>query len=224
MRIKTANALESDVKSYEIKIGKVIITPQSIVTGNDKIEIMNHSLHEPDSDRSAQVTAIDIAVRNISDKNIATAIFEANFYDSEGNILDTVRHRELELNAHKSRAIAIVTGKVRSVLAKSYNVNLLKTITTDIEKVHLRAHKIRTNLDGGEEVEGFLRNISDVKADVALVAEFTDSKDVVLGTRILLIKDIESNSSQKFHFIFYPPQGEKVNTYTINIGEIVYQF
>ena len=216
LRIETAKASEVDIRSYDIKIGGIIITPQPIVTGNDRIEILNHSFSEADP----KITAVDIAIKNISGKTIATAIFEAIFYDSEGHILDTVKHKELEINVNKCRAIVIASSKIKEGFAKSYKVTLLKAITTDVEKVHLRAHRIRTNEDGAEEVEGFLKNISNVIADVALVATFKDSKDILLGSRILLIKDIEINCLKKFNFIFYPPKGEIVKTYTLDLAEI----
>jgi hypothetical protein len=57
----------------------------------------------------------------------------------------------------------------RAEAFKTYRVSVLRTLTTDVEKVQLRRHEI-WSVEGGEEVRGTLKNISDVKADAALVA------------------------------------------------------
>lgn len=36
---------------------------------------------------------VDFDIRNVSDSTIANVLFEAAFYDIEGNIVDTVKHR-----------------------------------------------------------------------------------------------------------------------------------
>jgi hypothetical protein len=221
LRIESAKAAEADIKSYVVNVVNVIVTPVPAATGNDRIAIMKHSFGQIDPEKGATNSAsIDLAIRNISDKTVATAIFDGIFYDSEGNILDVVRHKEYELRPSTSRAISIISDKVLFETARSYNVVLLKTITTDFERVQLRRHEVKTS-DRGEEVRGILKNISDVKTDAALIATFQDSMDEKIGTRVILVKDIEPGACKQFSFVFTPPQGEKIKTYNLGVSEMI---
>jgi hypothetical protein len=220
--LKIMAAKERGIECCNIKITKVIITPLPVATGNDKIKVMKHSLYTIDaSQRSVLPTKIDLAIRNVSDITVATAIFEAVFYDAEGNVLDTLRHREHELKPNCSRAISISTDKDANKVAKSYKVTLIKTRTVDVEKVLLHKHEVRITPTGDEEVRGVLNNISGAKTDVALVATFMDYEDEKIITRVISVKDIEPKRSRKFHFICKIPEGEKVRTYTLTIGEML---
>jgi hypothetical protein len=77
-------------------IEKVNTTPLPIATGNDLIMIMNHHLIEDVNPHTGgPISSIYIAIRNISDKTIATAIFDVICYGAEGNVLGTIQHKEL---------------------------------------------------------------------------------------------------------------------------------
>ena len=95
--------------------------------------------------------------------------------------------------------------------------------TADDEKIQLQRHEIRTTDAGEEEVRGIAKNISEVKTDAALVATFLDSKKGNIGTRVVILRDIEPNTIRQFDFKFKPQEGDIVGTYTLNIGDIVEQ-
>jgi hypothetical protein len=161
-----------------------------------------------------------MAIRNVSNKTFATIIFEAIFFDSVGNIMSKTRHREYELKPDISRGIHIVPDKSESDMFKSYKVSIIKALTTDIEKVQLRRHEIRS-IEGGEEVRGSVKNLSDVKTDAVLVATFKDLTGEKIGTQVIILRDIEPHSAKNFEFTFNPPMGEKVKEYVLNIGELI---
>ncbi|GAI57443.1 unnamed protein product, partial [marine sediment metagenome] len=161
----------------------------------------------------------ELAIRNVSDSTIATAVFEAVFLDIEGNILDTVEHRESDLKPERSRAILINTSIPESDKVKSYDVRIIRTTTADVEKVQLRRHEIRTT-ETGEEVRGIVKNLSEVKTDAALVATFFDPKKETIGTKVIILRDIEPGTIRQYQFKFKPQEGDVVRTYTLNIGEI----
>ncbi len=220
LRVVSPKDSQSNIKSYSVRIRDVILTPEPVAIGNDMVVILNHHIQDPDITARGDKRSIDMAIRNVSDKTFATLVFEAVFYDSVGNIMSTTRHREYELKPNVSRGIHIVPGKLESDMFKTYKVSIIRALTTDIEKVQLRRHEIRS-IDGGEEVRGTLKNLSDVKTDAALIATFKDSKGEKIGTKIIPMKDIEPGSSKNFQFTFNAPSGEKVMEYTLNIGDLV---
>jgi hypothetical protein len=164
---------------------------------------------------------LELAIRNVSDSTIATAVFEAVFYDKEGNILDTIQHREVDLKPDTSRAVHISFSKFDCKQVKSYDVRIIRTTTADVEKVQLRRHEIGTTQTGEEEISGTVKNLSEVKTDAALVATFYDGRKEAIGTKVLVLRDIEPNAIRQFDLRFRPQEGDRVRTYTLDVGEIV---
>jgi hypothetical protein len=75
-------------------------------------------------------------------------------------------------------------------------------------------------LDDAVEGSGVLKNISDDKADAAVVTLFKDVKDEKIATRVIYVRDIEPGASKQFKFRFVVPAGETVNSYVISVGSI----
>jgi hypothetical protein len=219
LRIQSTKANGDDILSYHVKVIKVTMTPIPIVKGSDKILIMRHSFRENNEEynRGMPMSYIDVSIRNISGETIATAIFEAIFYDVEGNILDNVRHKELELKPDSSRAIVIVSNKITTVLPKSYSINIVKVITTDVEKVQLLDHKVKTIETGAEEVRGILKNIGAFETDAVLIATFQDSRGEIIGTKAILVRGIGPGAFKSFYFVFDTPGEEKIRKYTFTL-------
>jgi hypothetical protein len=147
----TYSGPESDkVKSYHVRLAKTVMTPEPTATGNEKVTILKHALSRKKSDEfldespesiTNSTMGAELAIRNVSDSTIATLLFEALFYDVEGNILDTVKHREINLRPKTSRAIYIQTLIALNNRVKSYAVRITRTITADVEKVQLRRYE-----------------------------------------------------------------------------------
>jgi hypothetical protein len=198
-------------------------TPVPTATGNEKITILKHSpsgAYGGWDQRSSAPTGVELAIRNVSDSTIATAVFEAVFYDKEGNIVDTAKHREIDWKPDTSRAIHIASSIYEYDKVKSYDVRIIRTTTADVEKVQLCRHAIRTTETGEEEIRGIVKNISEVKTDAALVATFYDPKKENIGTKVIILRDIEPNTIRQFDFKFKPQEGDIVRTYSLNVGEI----
>jgi vacuolar-type H+-ATPase subunit I/STV1 len=223
--VEFPKAEENDVKSYDIRLIKVITTPLPAVTDNDKVKILNHYLGEDKIDEydKSHNSVIRLTIRNVSEEMIATAVFDATFYDSEGNVVDSVRRREEEIKSNTSRAIFIKSHGLKKGLVKSYKVELVKTITPNVEKIKLRRHEIRSLKPTGAEIRGSVKNISNEKTDAALVATFYDYQDEKIGMEVIHIRDVEPDSIKKTYFSFIPQNGEHLKTYTLDICDIVEQ-
>jgi len=204
-------------------------TPAPTATGNEKITILKHSISVAERDeeqeygRSPIMDGVELAIRNVSDSTIATTVFEAIFYDQEGNILDTVKHREIDLKPNTSRAIRISSSIHEHEKVKSYDVRIIRATTTDVEKVQLffRRHELRTTETGEEEIRGIVKALSEVKTDAAVVVTFYDPKKENIGTKVIILRGIEPNTVRQYCFKFKPQEGDTVRSCSFAIGEIV---
>ena len=97
---------------------------------------------------------------------------------------------------------------------------VVRSTTADVEKVQLRQNIIRTSETGEEVIRGIVKNISEVMTDAAVVATFYDSDEEDLGTRVLILKDIEPNTIRQYVLTFKPQEGDRVATYRISVGEL----
>jgi hypothetical protein len=164
---------------------------------------------------------VEVAIKNISGVTAATIIFEARFFDIEGNVLETARRTEVDLKPGGSRALLLQYPRQESSYKlKSYAINIVKMTTADVEKVQLRRHEIKTNPAGESVVEGVVKNISTAKTDVALVANFLNPQKESIGSHVVLIRGMEPESIKRFKMNFKAQPGDTVRTYTLTTGEL----
>ena len=196
---------------------------ESTAIGNDRIGILRHDLYDVRDDTLdvLRPAGVDLAIQNLSESTIATAIIEVAFYDIEGNLLGTAKHRVIELLPGTSRSVQIDSQVKQVEKVKSYDVRILKTRMADVEKVQLRSHGISRNAAGEEVVEGIVKNVSNVKTDIAVVISFFDANREVIGRKILVLHDVEPDTIRRYELAFKPPEGETVGTYSIALGDIV---
>lgn len=209
------------ITNYHVKVVETKLAPKPTVTGNSRIAILNHSIMPGIEGYRGQPGGVTLSIRNVSDVTIATLIFEAVLYDIEGNILDTVRHRETELRPATSRSIIIPCPSDHVSVLRSYDIRLCRAITADEEKVQLRTSSIQTTVTGTEEVRGVVKNISSVKTDTAIIATFYNSRKEDVGTKVLILRDIEPGNIRQFRFLFKPQEGDMVRSCSFKIGEIL---
>ena len=209
-----------DIRSYAVSVADTVLTPKPSVTDNDKVKILTHSLVEGDPyNEEGFKPSIDISIKNVSKEVFATVTIQALFYDGEGNLLDTVRHKELEIQPDNKRSLSISPVNHNADMFRTYSVSIYRTVTPEFEKVQLRSHKMKP-VDGAVEVSGVVKNVSDVKADAAVVTLFKDVKDEKIATRVIYIRDIEPGASKQFSFKFVAPPDEVVNSYVMSVGNI----
>ncbi len=199
--------------------------PAPSATGNDKITVLQHSLPGITMERDEEfpTARINLAIRNVSSLTIATAVFEAVFYGKAGEIVDTVKHSEVELTPETSRMIHITSSIPVYEFDKiqSYAVRLLRANSADMEKVQFQRYELSTTETGEEQVTGIVKNISQVKTDVAVAATFYDSKKETIATKILALRDMEPSKIRKFVLSFKPQDGDTVRSCSLVVGELV---
>jgi hypothetical protein len=191
--------------------------PKPTATGDDKLAIINHQLIGSMGPRDPNLGGAKLTIKNVSDEIIASAVFDVIFYDIEGNIVDRFEHKETDIKPGNSRSVfSLVKARTFNEI-KSYDIKVIRVMTADVERVQLRRHEIRTTETGEEEVRGTVKNISNNKADAVLVATFYDDKKEIIGTKAVILRDIEPDDIKQFHFRFRPQEGDMVKTYNFKI-------
>jgi hypothetical protein len=221
METRRADAVE--VKSYDVRIKKIVVTPVPRASGDERISILKHEFQDVgtlDVGIEQIKRGIGLAVRNVSGEDVATVTFEAELYDSGGNLITTLKHQELDIKSNTSRAFTIQTSSIKEDIVRSYNIRVIKTVPTSVEKVQLRRNEVRKLGGGREELSGILKNLSKVKTDAVLVVAYLDAKEEIIGLRALRINDMEPGTVRNFKLVFTPPEGETVKTRNIDIGEL----
>ena len=217
---------EIDIKSYNVKLEKVIMTPVPSAVGNEDITILNHSFQEILETYDAQLILkirndIELSMRNVSNKTIATTIFEVTYYDSFGNVMGKNIYKEYDLKPNTSRAARISAGKYKNDIAKSYSITVIKTISSDIEKVIIYRKEISSTGAGKKMISGILKNISSVSVDTGIIATFLDGNNERIGMKVLPIMDIKPDTITRFNLNFTPQEGDLVKDYLLDIGEVI---
>lgn len=220
IRITSSKPECSTLKSYSIKLVKTTLTPIPTATDNDKLAILSHSLYETDMRLRGPMGSdgAQLVIKNVSGKTIATGVFDTTFYDVEGNIVYSFEHKETNIKPDNSRSFIIYPPETTRNKIKSYKIELIRVTTADFEKVQIRRHDVRTNDAGEEEVVGTVKNLTETKTDAVLVANFYDEKKGVIGTKVVIVKDIEPDGVRKFHFIFKPQEGDKIRSYNLRVA------
>ncbi len=73
------------------------------------------------------------------------------------------------------------------------------------------------NKDGELDITGLVKNISAVKTDVSITANYLNLKNEDLGSRAIVITNIEPKSYREFKISFKPPESEIVNACALKI-------
>ena len=193
--------------------------PEPMVFGNDMVSITKHSLLEIQIYNCMYKVSVDFAIKNISDKTIATLIFEARFYNKNGKLMDTIVHRESDFGPGVNRGIDIPSNAVVIPgIIKSYEVRIIKMTTTEMEKVQLRNQDMKIDpVTGGAALRGIVKNISDAKTDAVVLLAFNNYKKEFIGDKVVIIRDIEPGQLKKFDFKYRPYGGEIADGFNIAI-------
>jgi hypothetical protein len=209
------------IAKYQVNVIETLILPDPIAIGNDMVSIMSHEISEMKEDERKVVHpyGAKLAIRNISDKKIAAAFFEAVFIDIEGNIVDTVNHKTTDLDAGVSRAINIYSKILEETRVKSYYIKVARVVTADVEKVQICSCRAKATRDG-EEISVIIKNLSERPIGAVVLVNFFNHADEKIGAKSIVLDSINANEIKHCRFLFKPQPGDTVVRFDPNIAEI----
>ena len=209
---------EADIRSYAVNTVQTTITP-AVVMDNDEVKIITHTLAEGNAlNEEGFSRSIDVSIRNVFDKTFASVILEAVFMDGEGNELDTVRQKVLEIKPDSSRTVQISPAKPDAGMFRTYRLSVYRTVTTDIEKVQIKSHEISRST-----ARWRFRAFSRMSVTAKQTPPWSPSSRMSKTKnrhKVAYIRDIDPGASKQFRFKFVEPEDENVNSYVISVGSI----
>jgi hypothetical protein len=213
------------IKDYASEVIKVFPVESSGAEGCEAIKVLRHSFHPIDGlygpVQVERGKSVAVTIENMTEECMAAVVCACDFYDSDGELMDSVRKRISEIKANATKSFVIASQKLAKD-AKKYSVSIIKVITSQEEKILIyRAGTSRMGT-GEELVRGLLKNISNSAVDAWFVATFFSSENEVIGTRVLKLEGISPNSTREFSFVYMPPaEGERVSKSVFDIGTVV---
>jgi hypothetical protein len=216
IRISYPERKGTPAQNYNVTVTKIAMPPEPVVTGNDLAVVTKHIITPPDV---LVLEGIEFAIKNVTDKTIATLVFEYNLFDSEGNVLKTQNHIETNLRPQGSRGIVIKPVIPDMFKISSYTIRLVRTVTTDHERVQIIKHEMINNNPG--DITVICKNISEDKTNAALIAKFFNFKKETIGIQVIPVRDIEPSTTKQFYFMFIPVEGDVVKSHEVNIGDLL---
>jgi hypothetical protein len=222
IRLPYSKAPPDRIESYSVQVSEVLSPPTPVVIEHEKIKILKHCIPGLEKVEVKNFpNCVEFSIKNVSDKTIATAIFEVIFYDIEGKELERTDKVVMDLKPNTCRAINVDCHIMEYKIVKSYSINTKRVVTADLEKVQVRRHERGSTEAGEEEITGTIKNISGEKTDAALVAQYYDLAQETIGTLVLPLRDIEPNETRQFRLKYKPQEGDKIAKYKLTVGEIV---
>jgi hypothetical protein len=74
--------------------------------------------------------------------------------------------------------------------------------------------------NGEDELKGTVKNIINDKTSAAVMVIFYNADNEEIGTRVVILRDIEAGAIRPFDILFKPQDGVTVKTCTFHIGDI----
>lgn len=198
--------------------------PPPTAIGTAQVAVLNHELVDAiydaqDSGRKAPSGA-NLVISNESQTTMATVVLEALFYDREGTVVETLKHKITDLGPGRSRGILISSHEYEPGRVASYQVRVVRTISAEVERLQLRRFEVQTMETGEEVVHGLVKNLSNVTMDAAVVVSFLDVDKEILGTRVVLVRGIPPDTVKPYEVTFKPEEGDTVISCDFRVGEI----
>ncbi len=209
--------------------------PEPVASGNEKVEILSHSLILKKATSQKAGKGVSFSVKNNAGASIGKLVFEAVFFDAKGNVIDTVERNVIDFEADKTYSLRIDTEKAEKVDIASYEVHIKKMVLTPVPKVEgdqrivIIKHSFQDTglLDVGithikRGIELSIRNVSGQAIASAIFAvDLFDAE----GNFITMLKhtesDIQPNTSRAFLIQTTSVTDDIIRSYSIKLIKTV---
>ena len=227
-------ALPAEEKAVK-KLEETPKAPEAEAIGDEKIAILKHDIYRKGGEGDiTEAICIELTIKNSTDVVIGSVLFEAVLYDIEGNILDTVEYKTIDLKPGISRNLHINYSGQKSDRVKSYCVRVAKIkltpepTATGNDRIAILRHGF--SVPQGDEhdwqadgIELAIRNVSEAIITRAILeAVFYDIEGNTLDTVEHTVIYLKPNTSRTI-IIPNPPKqrGRIPKSYSIKITKTV---
>ncbi len=163
---------------------------EQIVPEENKIAILGHNIFKEDDKSEDSSIVIELKIKNVIDKIVGSVVFETEFSDKDGNVVDVVERKASSISPNGERTVRLVHKEDVNKPVVNYNVKVRDIVmvpdpvATGNDMILMTKHNLKY-MDNAmlEGVECGIKNISD-KIIATLIIECTlfNSEGNVLGT------------------------------------------
>ncbi|MDD3678596.1 MAG: FxLYD domain-containing protein, partial [Dehalococcoidales bacterium] len=108
--------------------------PDPVVSGNEKVEILSHSLILKKATKDGIGKGVAFTFKNNAGASIGKLIFEAILFDAKGNVIDTIERSINDFEAGKTYNLRIMTPKADKADIVSYDAHIKERVVTPVPK------------------------------------------------------------------------------------------
>ncbi|NLK99021.1 MAG: hypothetical protein GX272_13260, partial [Epulopiscium sp.] len=104
---------------------------ESIATGNEILKILRHRILDTnldDENDEKKFKVVELEIKNISSKTIGSVLFEAEFFDIDGRIVDIIQHKIYEIQPAISYTIHIKPSNPENDKIKGYHIDIVNVV------------------------------------------------------------------------------------------------
>ncbi|MDD4923876.1 MAG: FxLYD domain-containing protein [Dehalococcoidales bacterium] len=209
--------------------------PDPIVTGNEQVEILSHSLILKKATVEGVGKGVAFTFKNNAGASIGKLVFEAVLFDAKGNIIDTIERGINDFEADKTYSLRIMTGKADSVDIVSYDVHIKEMVVTPVpqaegdQMIVIIRHSFQDTglLDVGiteikRGIELAIRNVSGQSIASAIFAvDLFDAEGNYISTLKHTEPDIQRDTSRAFLIQTTSVKDDIIRSYNVKLIKTV---
>ncbi|MFA7217704.1 MAG: FxLYD domain-containing protein [Dehalococcoidales bacterium] len=164
--------------------------PEQDVPEENKIAILGHNIFKEDDKSGGSNIVVELNIKNVIDKTVGSVVFEAEFSDRDGNVVDVVEQKSSSIGSNGERTVRLVHKEDVNKPVVNYSVKVRDIVmvpdpvATGNDMVLMTKHNLKY-MDNAmlEGVECGIKNISEkIIATLIIECTFFNSEGNVLGT------------------------------------------
>jgi len=209
--------------------------PDPVVSGNEKVEILSHSLILKKASVDGIGKGVSFTFKNNAGASIGKLVFEAILFDVKGNVIDTIERTINDFEAEKTYSLRIMTAKADKVDIVSYDVHIKEMVVTPVpeaegdQRLVILRHSFQgtgapdvgiTTIKRGIELA--VRNVCGESIASAIFAiDLFDAAGNYISTLKHIETDIQRNTSRAFLIQTTSVKDDIIRSYNIKLIKTV---
>ena len=209
--------------------------PDPVVSGNEKVEILSHSLILKKATKDGRGKGVAFTFKNNAGASIGKLIFEAILFDAKGNVIDTIERSINDFEAGKTYNLRIMPPKADYADIVSFDARIKEMVVTPVPKAEgdqrlvILRHSFQDTgmLDVGIElikrgIELAVRNVSGESIASAIFAvDLIDAEGNYISTLKHTETDIRRNTSRAFLIQTTSVKDDIIRSYNVKLIKTV---
>ncbi len=116
--------MDKTAKDNSNKNKETVKKPEQDVPEENKIAILGHNIFREDDKSGGSSIVVELNIKNVIDKTVGSVVFEAEFSDKDGNVVDVVEQKASSIGSNGERSVRLVHKEDVNKPVVNYNVKV----------------------------------------------------------------------------------------------------